>query len=51
LVETACKTTIFAERGKPVTGKQEVIPLVRRTAEELQLLPANVSDAKGADVI
>lgn len=51
LIETTCKT-ILAERGKPVTDKPEALPLVRCTAEELQLVPSNVPDAtKGAETI
>lgn len=51
LVETCCKT-ILAERGKPVTDKPELLPLVRRTADELCLLPDKVPHgAKGAEII
>jgi hypothetical protein len=41
LIETCCRT-ILAERGKPVTDKPELQPLVRRTAEELKLVPDSV---------
>ncbi|HYV35243.1 MAG TPA: abortive infection family protein [Gemmataceae bacterium] len=51
LVETCCKT-ILAARGKPVTDKPDVQPLVRRTCEELQLTPDGIpEDARGAKVI
>jgi hypothetical protein len=51
LVETCCKT-ILLERGKPVTDKPDVQPLVRRTAEELKLVPDKVPElAKGAESI
>jgi hypothetical protein len=48
LIETVCQT-ILAERGKPVTDKPELLPLVRRTLEELKLIPEGVADEdKGA---
>jgi len=51
LIETTCKT-ILTERGKPVTDKPELLPLVRRTAEELKLVPDRVPEsAKGAEYI
>lgn len=51
LIETCCKT-IMAERGKPITDKPEIQPLVRRTAEELKLVPDGVPEsAKGAEYI
>lgn len=51
LVETCCRT-ILAARGKPVSDKPEVLPLVRRALEELKLVPDGVPDAqKGAKSI
>lgn len=48
LVETCCHT-ILAARGKPVTDKPDVLPLVRRALEELSLVPDGITDAhKGA---
>jgi len=51
LIETCCRT-ILAARGKPVSDKPEVLPLVRRALEELRLVPDGVPDAqKGAKAI
>ncbi len=51
LVETCCKT-ILSECGKPCTDKPDVLPLVRRTMEELQLLPDGIPEsAKGSRAI
>lgn len=51
LVETCCQT-ILAGRGKPVTDKPEILPLVRRALEELKLVPDGIADAqKGAKSI
>lgn len=48
LIESVCHT-VLAERGKPVTDKPELLPLVRRTLEELKLIPDGVADdVKGA---
>lgn len=48
LIETVCHT-ILAERGKPVTDKPEMLPLVRRALEELKLVPEGIGDEqKGA---
>jgi hypothetical protein len=48
LVETVCQT-ILAERGKPVNDKPDLLPLVRRVLEELQLVPDGIAeDLKGA---
>jgi hypothetical protein len=51
LVETCCQT-ILAARGKPVTDKPDLLPLVRRALEELKLVPDGIADAqKGAKSI
>jgi hypothetical protein len=51
LLETCCKT-ILAERGKESLERLDVQPLVRRTMEELQLVPEGVpEEAKGARTI
>jgi hypothetical protein len=51
LVETCCYT-ILSERGKPATDKPDLLPLVRRTLEELKLVPDGITDAhKGAKSI
>lgn len=51
LVETCCKT-ILTERGIAGIDKLDVSPLVRRTAEELKLVPDAVPEAaKGAKSI
>ncbi|MCC7420979.1 MAG: abortive infection family protein [Planctomycetaceae bacterium] len=51
LIETCCRT-ILAERGNPCTEKLDVLPLVRRTLEELSLVPEGIPDeAKGAKSI
>jgi hypothetical protein len=48
LIETCCKT-ILADRGAPCCEKLDVLPLVRRTLEELKLIPDGVPDeTKGA---
>jgi hypothetical protein len=48
LVETVCHT-ILESRGKPVTDKPDLLPLVRRALEELKLVPDGIADeAKGA---
>jgi hypothetical protein len=43
LVETACHT-ILDSCGKAVTDKPDLLPLVRRTLEELKLLPDRIAD-------
>lgn len=51
LVETCCYT-ILSERKKPATDKPDLLPLVRRVQEELQLLPDGVDEqSKGAKSI
>lgn len=51
LIETVCQT-ILATRGKPVEDKPDLSPLVRRTLEELKLVPDGVSEGvKGAKSI
>lgn len=51
LIESVCHT-ILAERGKPVEHKPDLLPLVRRTQEELQLVPDGIADdVKGAKCI
>lgn len=51
LIETCCYT-ILAARGKPVSDKPDLLPLVRRALEELQLVPNGIPDAqKGAKSI
>jgi hypothetical protein len=51
LVETCCYT-ILSERGKPAADKPDLLPLVRRTLEELKLVPDGIADAqKGAKSI
>jgi len=51
LVETCCYT-ILSERGKPVSDKPDLLPLVRRTLEELKLIPDGIADGqKGAKSI
>ena len=48
LIETICRT-ILDSRGKPVTDRPELLPLVRRALEELRLLPDGIpNEAKGA---
>ena len=48
LVETCCYT-ILSERGKPALDKPDLNPLVRRTLEELKLVPDGTSnEQKGA---
>jgi hypothetical protein len=43
LIESVCHT-ILSARGKPVQDKPDLLPLVRRTLEELQLLPDGIAD-------
>ena len=51
LIETCCRT-ILEDRGKPVTDKPDVLPLVRRAMEELKMVPEGIPDeAKGAKTI
>ena len=51
LVETCCKT-ILAERGKPATGKEDLLDLVKAVRVELKLVPDDVPNAaKGAETI
>lgn len=51
LIETVCKT-ILEERGKAVAGSPDLPKLVKATAKELQLTPADIPDkAKAADSI
>jgi hypothetical protein len=51
LLETCCKT-ILTERKIPFDEKMDVHPLVRKTAEELKLVPEGVPDeAKGSKAI
>lgn len=51
LIESVCHT-ILTERGKPVKDKPDLLPLVRRTQEELQLVPDGIADdVKGAGSI
>lgn len=51
LVETCCYT-ILTERGKPAADKPDLLPLVRRTLEELSLIPDGVQEStKGAKSI
>jgi len=51
LIETVCHT-ILSERGKPVEDKPDLLPLVRRVLEELQLVPDGIADeVKGAKSI
>lgn len=45
LIETCCHT-ILAARNKPVTDKPDLLPLVRRALEELQLVPDGIPDAQ-----
>lgn len=48
LVETVCHTILDA-RGKPAADKPDLLPLVRRALEELQLVPDGIADdVKGA---
>lgn len=51
LIETTCKT-ILAERGKPVSDKDDMLVLVKAARAELRLVPDNVPEAaKGAETI
>jgi AbiJ N-terminal domain 3/Abortive infection C-terminus len=51
LVESCCHT-ILSGRGKPVSDKPDLLPLVRRTLEELKLIPDGIPDEqKGAKSI
>ena len=51
LIETVCKT-ILTDRGIEFDRKWELMELVKRTREELKLVPDNVPDsAKAADTI
>lgn len=45
LIETCCHT-ILSSRGNPVTDKPDLLPLVRRALEELQLVPDGIPDTK-----
>jgi hypothetical protein len=50
-VETCCRT-ILSDRGKPVQDRPDVLPLVRRTMEELKLVPEGIpEEAKCAKTI
>jgi Abortive infection C-terminus len=51
LIETCCRT-ILDDRGKAVADRPDVLPLVRRTMQELKLVPEGIPDeAKGAKII
>lgn len=51
LIESVCYT-ILSDRSKPVEDKPDLLPLVRRTLEELQLVPDRIpDDVKGAKSI
>lgn len=51
LIESVCHT-ILSERGKPAEDKPDLLPLVRRSMEELQLVPDGIADdVKGAKSI
>lgn len=48
LIETVC-FTILESRGKPVTDRPDLLPLVRRALDELKLVPDGIKDeVKGA---
>ena len=48
LVETICQT-ILESCGKPVTDRPDLLPLARRTLDELKLVPTGIKDeVKGA---
>ena len=51
LIETVCHT-ILESCGKPVTDRPDLLPLVRRALEELQLIPDGVAEeVKGAKTV
>lgn len=43
LIESVCHV-ILSDRGKPVDDKPDLLPLVRRTLEELQLVPDGIPE-------